>query len=140
MKNTAQVLLSLVTAVEVFEHLVRPLDTIAHMLQFSKNILFTTELVPAHRPLPDEWPYYGTEHGQHIGFHTTRSLTIMAQQFHLNYYSSSKSFHLFSEKKISAKWFRWITHYRIARLLQALPGRPSLLAQDHARVVQKQQS
>jgi hypothetical protein len=129
--------IELVTAVEVFEHLAHPLDTIAHMLKFSKNILFTTELVPPHRPPPGTWEYYGTEHGQHIGLHTARSLAIVAEQFHLNYCSNGKSFHLFSEKKISARRFSWFTHYRVARLLQVLPTRQSLLTQDHARVVQQ---
>jgi hypothetical protein len=132
--------IELVTAVEVFEHLTHPLDTIAHMLKFSKNILFTTDLVPPHRPLPSAWPYYGTEHGQHIGLHTARSLAIVAEQFQLNYCSYGKSFHLFSEEKISAKWFRWITHYRVARFMPLLSARQSLLEQDHARAMQRPRS
>lgn len=132
--------IELVTAVEVFEHLAHPLDTLARMLKFSKNVLFTTELIPPHRPLPGDWEYYGVEHGQHISLYTARALEIVAEQFQLHYCSNGQSFHLLSEQKISVRQFRWITHYRVARLLQALPGRPSLLAQDHARVVQQQQS
>jgi hypothetical protein len=129
--------IELITAVEVFEHLVQPVDTVAHMLHFSKNILFTTELVPPDRPHPGEWPYYGLEHGQHVGLYTARTLAVIADRFHLNFYSNGTSLHLFTEKKISAFRFNWLAHYRVARLIEIFPARKSLLAQDHVRVVQK---
>jgi hypothetical protein len=132
--------IELVTAVEVFEHLTQPLDTIAHMLHFSRNILFTTELIPPHRPRPGEWPYYGIEHGQHVGLYTATTLAVIANRLHLNFYSNGKSFHLFTEKKISALLFKWVTHYRAARLIEMALARQSLLAQDHARAAQQHPS
>jgi hypothetical protein len=48
--------------------------------------------------------------------------------------------HLFTQQRISAFLFNRLTHYRLARLIETFTARKSLLAQDHARVVQKQQS
>lgn len=45
----------LVTAFEVFEHLVDPLSEIEKMLQFSPNIFFSTGLLPPTNPKPGEW-------------------------------------------------------------------------------------
>jgi hypothetical protein len=77
----------LVTAFEVFEHLVNPKDELKKMLLHSDTVIFSTELMKQEIPDPKDWWYYGFNHGQHISFYTKRTLTILAKQFNLKYYS-----------------------------------------------------
>lgn len=88
----------MVTAIEVFEHLPDPLQEIDIMANCSKNIFFTTELMPADFPKPDAWWYYGLDHGQHISFYTAKTLSLIGEKFGLNYYTNGTSLHLFSNK------------------------------------------
>jgi 2-polyprenyl-3-methyl-5-hydroxy-6-metoxy-1,4-benzoquinol methylase len=127
----------LVTAFEVFEHLVNPLLEIEHMLQFSKNILFTTLLLPATQPKPSEWWYFGLEHGQHIAFYTPKSLAKIAEKFHLNIYSNGDSLHLLTEKKVSPLCFNLMSRDKVSQILHLFFWRKSLLAKDYSRVTGK---
>ena len=72
----------------MFEHLVEPISDIAKMLEFSKSILFTTNLVPAASLGPRDWWYYGAEHGQHISLYTRQALQHIADEFGLNLYTT----------------------------------------------------
>jgi hypothetical protein len=100
----------LITAFEVLEHLVDPRADLEQMLSISRNILFTTELLPTPLPAPHEWWYYGTEHGQHISFYTRTSLEKLAHHFRLNYYNFEE-LHLMTEKKLSNFQFGLIMKY-----------------------------
>ncbi len=97
----------LVTAFEAFEHFVDPDYEIRRLASISPNILFTTSLIPSPAPLPDEWWYYGLEHGQHIGFFRTKTLEYLASSLNLYLASDQRSVHLLSKKPISMKiwWF-----------------------------------
>ncbi len=130
----------LVTAFELFEHFVDPLDEIAKILEFSSNIFFSTELVPSHDPLPHEWWYYGLDHGQHISLYTPKSLAIIAQKFGLKVFSNGKSFHLLTNKKISPYLFRIIVRRKIAILLGLFFRKKSLIANDYFRITGKHAS
>lgn len=77
----------LLTAFEVFEHLVNPKEELEKMLEFSDTIVFSTELMPQEVPDPKDWWYYGFNHGQHISFYTESTLKTLANQFKLNYYN-----------------------------------------------------
>lgn len=77
----------LLTAFEVFEHLVNPKEELEKMLGFSSTIIYSTELMPQEVPDPKEWWYYGFNHGQHISFYTEKTLNTLANQFKLNYYN-----------------------------------------------------
>ncbi|MBD1834558.1 glycosyltransferase [Cyanobacteria bacterium FACHB-472] len=94
----------LVTAFEVFEHLVDPIAQIEQILKFSRNILFSTELLPASNPKPNEWWYYSLDEGQHISLYTGKALSIIAENFGLNLYSDGSSLHLLTEKSLSQSW------------------------------------
>ncbi len=48
------------------------------MLKISRNILFTTTLLPSPMPQPGTWWYYGLEHGQHISFYSLETLQSIA--------------------------------------------------------------
>lgn len=127
----------LVTAFEVFEHLVDPIQGIREMLSFSNSIFFTTELLPADTPKPEEWTYYGLEHGQHISFYTQKSLTAIAEKLSLNLYSDGKMRHLLTPKKLPTIVFRIVSLYKVAALLSPLFHRASLTAADQKLIVGK---
>jgi len=101
----------LVTAFEVFEHFVNPIEEIENILKFSRNILFSTEILPTDNPKPDEWWYYVPQEGQHISIYTLKSLSIIAEKYNLNFYSSEIShqgitLHLLTEKKLAPDAFK----------------------------------
>ncbi len=131
----------LVTAFELFEHLIQPLDEIEKMLKFSKNIFFSTNLIPSNNPKPDEWWYYGLEHGQHISLYTRKSLAIIANEFHLNLYSHGNSLHLLTPERIPSFLFTAVLRYKIATLLIPLLRKKlkkkSLLADDYFKTTGK---
>jgi hypothetical protein len=89
-----------VTTFESFEHFENPITELEKILQYSNNIIFSTELVPNKLPKPGEWWYYGLEHGQHIALHNKKSLQALAKKFDLNFYSLG-NLHLFTQKKIN---------------------------------------
>ena len=125
----------LLTAFEVFEHLSHPLDELKEMLRFSKNVLFSTELLPVQAPPLGEWPYYCLEHGQHVSFYTVSSLLALAKRLDVNLYSNGSSLHLFTKKKISSFFFRLFSLYPMARVLNCFQWRKSLLKRDYEEAV-----
>lgn len=111
----------LLTAFEVFEHLENPADELTKMLAFSRNIFFTTELMPSNYPKPTEWWYYALDYGQHISFYTPHSLRILAERANLNFYSNG-FFHLMGEKRISEQLLKFALHKNISGLLATMLG------------------
>lgn len=89
-----------ITTFESFEHFVNPLEEIEKMLMFSKNIIFSTELLPQPIPNPEDWWYYGLEHGQHISFYSMKTFQFIAKKYNLNY-ANLGGLHLLTEQKIS---------------------------------------
>lgn len=100
--------IELVTTFESFEHFVNPMEEILKILDISKNIVFSTQVVPNPIPDPQNWWYYALEHGQHVSFYSKQTFEFIANELGLNFYSCSKNLHLFSEKKISKKYFELI--------------------------------
>lgn len=92
--------IELITTFESFEHFEDPMKEIESMLKISNNILFTTELLPDILPLPEEWWYYGLDHGQHIGFFQRKTLEYCAKYYHRNFLSNG-SMHLFTDRPIN---------------------------------------
>jgi len=95
----------LVTAFEVFEHLVDPMNEIKKMNDITGNLIFSTLLLPDPIPEPGKWWYYGFEHGQHVSFFSSRTLNYIAEKSGLYFYSY-KDLHLFSEKKLNLNIFK----------------------------------
>jgi len=87
-----------VTAIECFEHFVNPLDEIDKIISISKNVIFTTELLPDPIPNPHDWWYYSLERGGHISFYSTQTLKYIAKLYKLNYFNLN-NLHIFTEKK-----------------------------------------
>jgi len=90
----------LLTAFEVFEHLVNPKEELEKMLGFSDTIIFSTELMLQEIPEPKDWWYYGFNHGQHISFYTEKTLNTLANQFKLNYYNVDE-IHILTKRKFN---------------------------------------
>jgi len=98
--------IELITSFEAFEHFVNPSEEIEKMLGISKNIFFSTELYEYNPPKPDEWWYYGLEHGQHISFYSIKTLNYIANKYKLNLYTNGRNLHLLTEKKINNVFFK----------------------------------
>jgi len=95
----------LVTAFEVFEHLAEPRSELEAMLTYSRNVLFSTRLIPDRAPPIAQWWYYSPEHGQHVSFYSRKALEAIAGDFGLYFQSDGRSVHLFSERKIGTALF-----------------------------------
>ncbi len=91
---------TLLTAIECFEHFSNPPHDIEKIISLSKNILFSTTILPQPVPHPKEWWYYGLEHGQHISFYSIDTLKFIAKKNGLNLFTSG-NIHLLTEKNIS---------------------------------------
>lgn len=91
-----------VTAFEIFEHLVDPLDEITKLFGYADSIIFSTELVP-NKPLNSEndWWYFAPEGGQHIAFYTKKSFQFIADKFNCHFYSNGKDLHILTKKKLA---------------------------------------
>lgn len=95
---------SAVTALEVFEHLPNPLETLFNLLNYSDTIAIGTNLLESH---PDKnyenWSYLGLEHGQHITFYSLDTMKVLAEKFHLHLYTDKKYLTVLSRKKFSSR-------------------------------------
>lgn len=97
-----------VTCFESFEHFVSPLEEISKILKISKNIFFSTRLIPNKIPQPNMWEYYGLEHGQHISFYSVSTLKFIAQHFNLNLYTDGQNLHLLTESRLSQTAYKFL--------------------------------
>ncbi|MGB3559149.1 MAG: class I SAM-dependent methyltransferase [Geitlerinemataceae cyanobacterium] len=122
----------LVTAFELFEHWTDPIQELEKLMSFSKNILFSTELLPSHNPKPGEWWYYAPHEGQHIALYTRKALSILANRFNLNLYSNGQTLHLLTEKTIAPQVFQQLTRYE-----QPSSTMPSLIPQDYQAAIER---
>ena len=129
----------LLPAFEVLEHVPEPMAGFREMTALSENILFSTVLMPEPPPLPDQWWYYGLEHGQHVGFFTERSLRMVASTFGLHYVHDGRELHLLSRKRVSKTLFRLLCRYRVAALFSSLMRRSTLLTSDAEAALALQQ-
>ena len=76
-----------ITTFESFEHFINPLEEIEKMLQISKTVIFSTELLSSNVPETKDWWYYGLDHGQHISFYNENTFQFIANKYGLNYYN-----------------------------------------------------
>ena len=70
------------------------------MLKISKNIIFSTEVLPVSIPKPREWWYCGLEHDQYISFCSIKTLKFIVNKNNAHYYYARGEVHIFSEFKI----------------------------------------
>jgi hypothetical protein len=128
----------LTTAFELFEHLVDPVTEMEQIAAFSKNVFFSTTLLPVVPPRLDSWWYYGLEHGQHVALYTEKSLSILAERNRMYFSSNGNSLHLFSRKPVSPAAFSLVTRYSLGIIasvpLLLLRRKRSLTLPDYERV------
>ena len=121
----------LLTAFEVFEHLVDPIDELEKMLQYSDTVLFSTTVQPTTDVSPETWWYVAPETGQHISLYSRASLQALARRFSLNYNWNDQNIHLFSRNIINNTFFKVVTHPRTIKYYNKFIGnRPGLLEKD----------
>jgi hypothetical protein len=113
----------LLTAFEAFEHFVDPSAELGRMLAVSPTVLLSTELIPTPAPPQSDWWYYGTDHGQHIGFFRRRTLEVLAEQFGKSLQTDNRSLHVIGEHVPSL--LVWTALARARRLI-AMALRPAL--------------
>lgn len=103
----------LVMAFEAFEHFVEPVREVEKLLSIAPNLLLSTEIIPSPVPAPDQWWYYGLDHGQHIGFFREQTLQFLARHFGKYLVTDGRSYHLFTEAPVSTT--RWKLNTRLAK-------------------------
>jgi hypothetical protein len=69
---------SLVTCIEVFEHLPHPLEDLSALFKLSDTVYFSTTLAPEGLKTPKDWDYFAPFHGQHVSFYTVPALRELA--------------------------------------------------------------
>lgn len=114
---------SLVTAFEAMEHFIDPVQEMEGMFGIASNLLCSTELIPSPSPRPEEWWYFGREHGQHIGFFRVPTLQYLARRFQKKLATDGRFLHLFTEAPVNQHYWRvlkragpvlrWITQRRL---------------------------
>ena len=104
-----------ITCFECFEHLASPIEEIEKILKISKNVFFSTSLLPKETP-GDNWEYYGIEHGQHISFYSLKTLSYIAKKNSVNVYSNGVNLHLFTEKKMPNWFFKFLLSLAVIQL------------------------
>ncbi len=124
----------LLTAAELFEHLVDPVQALSELNNLSENILFTTRLLPETPPRLDAWWYYGLEHGQHISFFSIKSLQMLAESNGFILTSNGINLHLFCRKKMPNLLFRLVTNPFLCGFASLLNCRSSLLSSDYEKM------
>ena len=112
-----------VTVIECFEHFVDPIEEIEKILSISKNIIFTTELLPTLIPNPNDWWYYTLERGGHISFFSEKTFQYIANKYKLHYFNLG-SIHLLTERNN-------ITNFKLKILKLCRFGLSKLLARKY---------
>jgi hypothetical protein len=131
----------LLTAFELFEHLVDPIQEVKNMLQWSNNILFSTELLKTDVKAPNDWWYIMPETGQHIAFYTTESLKELGRKFGLNFYTNGTNLHLFTKHKINPLIFKLCVTPLSAKILNRFVSKNrSLMMDDYHAIKRKNTS
>ena len=130
----------LLTAFELFEHLVDPQEELKTMLSFSNLIFFSTELQPKNSQQLENWWYLTPETGQHVAFYTEKSLNLLAESNNLFYFKIDNGLHLFSKENINHKKLKFLMcDKKIPNFLSKIfhPKSESLLQQDYQFVLNK---
>jgi hypothetical protein len=126
----------LLSAFEVFEHLVDPIREIENMLTMSKSIFFSTELSPEKNV--ESWHYLVPEVGQHISLYNYETLKYIGEKFNLNLYSNKRNLHLLTPIKINPWIFEKLTKTKVSFIHNILFSESqSLLASDFSMVKKK---
>lgn len=103
--------IDLITSFECFEHFVDPIKELESILKISRNILFTTQLLPNKIPDINSWWYYALDTGQHISFYSLKTLNFIANKYNLNLYSWGST-HFLTDKKLNKYLLYFLKYYK----------------------------
>lgn len=126
------------TAFEVLEHLQDPVSDLAKLMELSDNVFVSTCILPQPTPGLLDWWYYSPTSGQHISFYTRNALRLLADRFGRSLLSVG-SYHLFSKEPKNEALFRLATRFRIAKVVNRIYRRPSLIEADHKQMIEFEQ-
>lgn len=125
----------IITAFEVFEHLVNPFDTIKDLLNITDILFFSTEIQPNNTNEIEKWWYIMEETGQHISLYSLQSLKFLAETNNFNYYTNKKDLHIFSKKKINQLLIFIVFNKYLRKIADIiLKNKPSLLMSDYYKL------
>ena len=130
-EDTKLVKFDIVTSFEVFEHLENPILEIEKMLSYSRNICFSTVLIPEDKIVNSrKWWYFLFDTGQHISLYSKKSLTLLARNYGLNFYTNDVDFHIITERKFSNFVVKIFTNRFISSFLAPLLRKRTLVPSD----------
>lgn len=111
-----------VTAFEVLEHILNPVDFIRDAMSTAGADLFicTTQLFEGRPPDPTKWWYYAFEAGQHISFYQRKTLAKIAGYLNLNLFTNGL-IHIFYKNQYQNK----INKYYNSKFVRILSRRRS---------------
>lgn len=124
----------LLTAFELFEHLVDPISEVKKMLSLSNNILFSTDIHPGRNKV-ENWEYLSLEQGQHIAFYGLKTLHYLADTFNLHLNTNKTSMHLLTNKRLDNTVFTLMSKRKISVIYNALFNtKESLVLKDYIMI------
>lgn len=129
----AETSVSVVTAIEVFEHVQEPIEFIRRILSETscETIVFTTQLHDS--SYDPSWWYLAPEGGQHISFYSRRTLTKIAEVTGMNVHSCA-GIHMLTSRKISQLEYAFLV--KVTPRIPLLTSRLGSLTQaDHEAAV-----
>lgn len=89
-----------VTSFESFEHFEEPVAEFKKIMDLCDSLIISTEPLPEPLPAPNNWWYYGTEHGQHISLFSKKSLKVLAAKLNAYCYSID-NIHIFTRQPLN---------------------------------------
>lgn len=135
-----------VVAIEVFEHVLNPVEELGQMLKYGNVVVFTTDILPDKLSELASWDYLGLGHGQHVSFYSEKSLKILSGRFGMVYGRLSSAWHVIGEENSvghirrandEIRTRRTVSSRIIAKLFGgdgARTTRTSLTFRDHIKV------
>lgn len=138
---------SVITLIEVIEHIYDPIAFLDDIMKKRSPhvVVFGTSLIADDPPPLKEWPYYAPETGQHVAFHTERSLGLLASRYGMT--SQCLGWlRVFSPigDQVVTRFMRMRADRRVRAAISLsvamFGGRPSLCPADHALIRSRRSS
>jgi hypothetical protein len=102
-----------VTAFEVFEHWLNPIEEFDKIAKVADTIIFSTCLLPDSVKATADWWYFGLEHGQHVSLYTPKALAALGAKYGMKLESRGNYLHILTRKPISKLKFSLLTNRKL---------------------------